>query len=231
MIGGAGDDYLYGEINVGSYGGLLGNDILDGGAGNDQLVGGFGSDTYLFGRGDGQDIIINDGDFYSGSIDPTVGKLDVLQFEDIASTEVTLSRSGMNLVIQVTGSTDRVTINNYFVADGLSPRGHAVEQIRFSNGVTWDVATVKSLVPAGFAQAAVPVLTTWALSNALLEFHTSGNDAQLIGGDASRYGLNGNSIGVGAAAGHSVINDPQFGTAAQTLSPVGTAFSGDVRLA
>ena len=39
---------------------LTGNtaaNTLDGGAGNDTLNGGFGADTYLFGRGDGQDLI------------------------------------------------------------------------------------------------------------------------------------------------------------------------------
>lgn len=33
-------------------------DALEGGVGNDRLEGGLGGDTYLFGRGDGQDTII-----------------------------------------------------------------------------------------------------------------------------------------------------------------------------
>lgn len=37
--------------------GTAGNDVLDGGAGNDWLYGGAGDDTYLFGYGNGKDVI------------------------------------------------------------------------------------------------------------------------------------------------------------------------------
>lgn len=66
LAGGAGNDRLYGErgndlLDGGAgrdtlYGGS-GNDILQGGAGRDNLYGGFGSDTFVFGEGDGRDIV------------------------------------------------------------------------------------------------------------------------------------------------------------------------------
>ncbi|WP_267896318.1 calcium-binding protein, partial [Paracidovorax avenae] len=92
LEGGAGDDSLQGQAGndrlLGGEGadvlqGGDGDDVLDGGAGNDILAGGVydtwngnyngaGNDTYLFGRGDGQDVIIDD--------DATVGNLDKLVF-------------------------------------------------------------------------------------------------------------------------------------------------------
>ncbi|WP_232831085.1 calcium-binding protein, partial [Peristeroidobacter agariperforans] len=141
LTGGAGNDNLYGG---GQYGGPGGNDVMDGGAGNDHLRGGFGSDTYLFGIGDGQDTINNDSDSYNGSADPTVGKVDVLQFkEGVLASNVTITRSGDNLILKIVGTTDQVTIQNYFSNDGVSARGYAIEQIRFADGTIWDVATIK----------------------------------------------------------------------------------------
>jgi Ca2+-binding RTX toxin-like protein len=49
LRGGAGDDTLVGED---------GDDVFDGGAGNDTIDGGSGRDTVLFGRGDGQDLLL-----------------------------------------------------------------------------------------------------------------------------------------------------------------------------
>ncbi|MDO9100269.1 MAG: calcium-binding protein, partial [Caldisericota bacterium] len=65
LYGDAGDDVLYGGEGNDHLSGGAGDDVLDGGAGNDVLLGGYfsgsnygdGNDTYLFGRGDGQDII------------------------------------------------------------------------------------------------------------------------------------------------------------------------------
>ncbi|WP_236598189.1 calcium-binding protein [Alicycliphilus denitrificans] len=149
LLGGDGDDILYaaGQYGGGSAGAV---DILDGGAGNDQLVGGFGSQTYLFGRGDGQDAINNCTDAWNGSADPTVGKQDVLQFKaGIQAGDVSLSRDGDNLILKINGSTDQVTVQSYFSADGLSPQGYALDLIRFDDGTGWDLAQVKVMVQQG----------------------------------------------------------------------------------
>ena len=50
-------DILYGGEGNDTLNGNDGNDILHGGAGNYMLNGGSGSDVYLFGRGDGHDVI------------------------------------------------------------------------------------------------------------------------------------------------------------------------------
>jgi Ca2+-binding RTX toxin-like protein len=174
VIGGAGNDYVYGEDDNGGINfSRIGNDVLEGGAGNDTLAGGFGSDTYLFGRGDGQDLLYNEGDRYGSNIDPTVNKLDVLQFkEGVLPSEVTLSRSGNNLIVKIAGTTDQVTVMNYFLADGLHAEGHAVDQIRFADGTSWNVATVKDRVLSGTADA--DALTGYATNDLLRGY--GGND-------------------------------------------------------
>ncbi|MEW5678663.1 calcium-binding protein [Comamonas kerstersii] len=107
IAGQAGNDTLIGNG---------GNDVIDGGAGNDLLIGSTGwnwiyengsyrvernttpqisangNDTYLFGRGDGQDTVI-DGD-------TTAGNSDTLRFkEGVAPADVKFSRSGEDLVL------------------------------------------------------------------------------------------------------------------------------------
>ena len=107
MAGRDGDDIL-----TGSGGhfywleGGRGDDILDGGAGDDMLMGDAGNDIYLFGRGGGHDRIDNrrQGDFD-----------DVVRFgADIDADQLWFRMSGNNLVIQIIGTGDRVTVDNWF---------------------------------------------------------------------------------------------------------------------
>ncbi len=61
IFGGLGDDTLKGGAGDDHITGDWGRDILAGGEGNDTLEGGLGDDFYIFNRGDGSDIIIDDG--------------------------------------------------------------------------------------------------------------------------------------------------------------------------
>ena len=99
LYGGNGDDNLYGTA---------GNDILYGGEGNDFLEGGNGSDTYVFQAGDGQDTI-NNYDNIRGD--------DLLKFADVDPAKLWFGQFGNNLVINLIGSTDSVTINNWYYSD------------------------------------------------------------------------------------------------------------------
>ena len=94
IIGGDGNEYLYGkggnDTLIGNKGddiisGGDGNDILIGGEGNDELQGGSGNDTYVFGRGDGNDKIIN--------YDSDSGQNDIIKFEeDITKDDLIFKR-------------------------------------------------------------------------------------------------------------------------------------------
>jgi Ca2+-binding RTX toxin-like protein len=150
-LGGAGNDQLVGEA---------GNDTLEGGAGNDLLIGGdetggawngtnnyggTGNDTYRFGRGDGQDTIW-DVDGTAGNIDTIVSK------EGIAPSDVRISRlasGSVHLLLSITGSTDTLTVGNFFVGEG----GSSIEQITFADGTIWDLAAIKARALVGGAGA------------------------------------------------------------------------------
>ncbi|WP_265706615.1 beta strand repeat-containing protein [Verminephrobacter aporrectodeae] len=138
LFGGEGDDYLSGGD---------GADTLDGGAGNDTLHGDYGNDTYLFGKGDGQDTI-------SSASDSAADKLNVLQFKaGVAPSEIVATRSGSNLVLSIVGTTDKVSISDFFYSDNPANAWNPVQQIRFANGTTWDINGIKSQVFAGTAAA------------------------------------------------------------------------------
>ncbi|MBV7426529.1 MULTISPECIES: calcium-binding protein, partial [unclassified Acidovorax] len=143
LIGGEGNDILYAMGGFG--GGIAGDaDTLDGGVGNDLLCGGYGSQTYLFGRGDGQDSITNFA-YSQSSVDPTVGKQDMLKFKaGIAASDIVMSRSGDHLILKIGGTTDQVTVQDYFVANG-----NRLDAIRFEDGTNWDYAQVTAMTQQG----------------------------------------------------------------------------------
>ncbi|GAB2884049.1 hypothetical protein GCM10027180_12950 [Microbulbifer echini] len=115
-----GNDQLNGDAGNDQLEGGNGSDQLSGGTGNDLLVGGRGDDVYLFSAGDGQDIIDNTG-----------GGVDVLRFEGISFNDIASGflKSGDNLILQVSGSSDQITLKDFFKGGD-----HAIDKIEFSSG-------------------------------------------------------------------------------------------------
>ena len=148
LAGDNGSDTLNGEAGNDTLQGGAGDDTLDGGAGNDILAGGrydtwngyydgWGNDTYQFGRGDGQDRILDK--------DTTAGNLDKIVFKPgIAEADVQTVRVGDHLLLKIIGTSDQLQIDNYFEADATA--GWAIEEIRFNDApeVVWNVETVKA---------------------------------------------------------------------------------------
>jgi VCBS repeat-containing protein len=120
LEGGAGNDELYGSY---------GNDVLDGGAGDDTLVGEAGANVYNFGARYGHDTVYS----YGGGFDS------VHLLQDIAASELTLTRQGNDVVIGLAGSGDRMVLANWF---GRTDR---VRQIVFCDDPAWDEATIAAL--------------------------------------------------------------------------------------
>jgi len=140
LSGGNGNDLLQGGDGSDQLHGDNGNDILDGGVGNDHLWGGTGSDTYLFGRGYGWDQLFND--------DSSFGKLDVIRFaDDILTSDIKIAHEYDGLTLSIIGTTDKLGVANYFLDDGTS--AWKVEEIRFTNGIVWDVDAVKAMAIMG----------------------------------------------------------------------------------
>lgn len=117
---------------------------LAGGQGDDVLSGGSGANTYAYSRGDGFDFVREDG--------RNTADTDTIAFSDIASTEVHLSRRDSNfwnsvdddrsdLVIDIIGGVG----GRIVVKDQFAPIQEAIgiEQITFSDGVTWTEAQIR----------------------------------------------------------------------------------------
>ncbi len=128
LYGMGGNDYLSGAT---------GADSLYGGLGNDSLNGGRGNDRYFFMTGDGADTI--------DDFDTTAGNSDKLVFEgSVASSQLWLTQSGTNLVVSLIGTTDKVTINNWYSSDDFK-----VETLQaLGDGKTLTSTKVDALVSA-----------------------------------------------------------------------------------
>ncbi|MFZ5997814.1 MAG: calcium-binding protein [Nitrospirota bacterium] len=109
LSGNDGNDTLYGGDGADTLYGGNGADVLDGGMGNDSLQGGAGNDTYKFGLGGGVDTI-ND-------YDTTVGNSDAADFS-VNPLDLILARNGNNLDISINGTTDRLTVQNWYLGSG-----------------------------------------------------------------------------------------------------------------
>jgi hypothetical protein len=81
------------------------------------------------------------------------------------------------------------------------------------------------------ARAQTPGLTSWAVTNALLQFHLKNSDDAALGGDlAYWYAHNGSLAGIGLQAAQQIIGAPGFGAEAQQLHPFSGLQDGLVKL-
>ncbi len=160
---------------------MPGDDMLDGGEGNDTLN-----------RQLGRRHLPAQPRHGLGSINTSEWgghtKNDRIVFgADIAPTDVRLTRSYDDLIISIVGTSDGATVQSYFYADGSTLS--AVEQLVFSDGTIWDIATIKqmALVPT----EDVDNITGYATDDTLTGL--GGNDAIAgRGGDDSIDGGAGN---------------------------------------
>ena len=127
LTGGAGHDTLLGQG---------GDDTLRGGMGNDVLDGASGNDTYQFGRGEGQDRILES--------DDTTTSVDTLQLSArISREQVWWRKSGNDLEMSIIGTTDKVTVQNWYAGQACH-----VEQFRTIDGKVLLDTQVDQLVNA-----------------------------------------------------------------------------------
>ena len=122
LNGDGGDDILYGDAGNDVLNGGYGNDTITGGTGFDILNGGYGNDIlnggdyekdqYIFQRGHGQDVINDKGDDYA--ISYLQQKRNDLVFQGANSVNALFIRAGNDLIIRAYGTTDSVTLPDYF---------------------------------------------------------------------------------------------------------------------
>ncbi len=138
------DDTLTGGIGNDVLTGGTGNDVLDGGTGNDTLTSGTGNDTYVIDRNDGQDVVDNVGEGASS---------DTLSFATgIDHDQLWFSQAGDDLVVSVIGTTDSVTVSDWYA----STNNH-VATITSSDGYALNNSSVQVLVDAMAAMTPPPV--------------------------------------------------------------------------
>ena len=113
------------------------NDTFIGNKGNDTLRGGLGDDTYQVNEGDGRDKILEN--------DSTPGNADTLLFDDsVDPLDLVFSRQVNDLRIAVHGTTDSITIQNWYT----NPTAGQVETIQAGSGEVLLNTQVDQLIQA-----------------------------------------------------------------------------------
>lgn len=187
LQGGAGNDVLYA-------GG--GNDVLDGGGGDDLLYGneagtGYpkdGSDTYIFGRGYGQDILYDVGN---------VNNVDTIKLL-LNPEEIDVLQDQLNLVIQIKGTEEQITVNAYF-----RNKTNKVERILFANETLWTQSELEKKVK-----------TKGTEGNDILVGNYDFDDRMFgYGGNDKLYGDGGNDVLDGGSGDDELYGDQRSSTA------------------
>jgi Ca2+-binding RTX toxin-like protein len=121
--------------------GYEGNDTLDGGGGTDFLMGGEGSDTYNINAGFGTDVIYED--------KSNTGDMDQVIFSSsINYADLWFQKSGADLMISQLGSTNVLSIRNWYSTDTKLSAPAKIESFKQGNNTLSITVSdkVKSLV-------------------------------------------------------------------------------------
>lgn len=169
LYGGAGNDKLYGDQGNDELYGGYGDDLLVGGAGNDTLYGGSGNDVYYFEKGWGQDVVDNryqNDNPYQNSILGGDPENSVIRFgAGIAAASMIAARSGGDLKLSILGSTDTITVKDYFANEKTR-----IREIQFADGARWDASTIAQKVAAPQQASSAAMYSVDALVSAMAAF-------------------------------------------------------------
>ncbi|KJV06800.1 calcium-binding protein [Methylocucumis oryzae] len=141
VVGLAGNDSLQGGIGNDSVQGSDGDDTIEGSAGSDYLRGGNGHDVYVFGLGDGTDVIETD--------DANTG-FDTIKFGSGIRPDQVLVLSNawqyndFRLVIKTTDhqlTDDQLIINGW---NWTTPEFNELKRVEFSDGTIWDITDISN---------------------------------------------------------------------------------------
>jgi Ca2+-binding RTX toxin-like protein len=191
-------DQLYGLVGNDTVYGLDGNDTLVGGLGADILDGGNGSDIYVWNKGDGADKISD------SSI--TLTETDILALGDVVSNDVTLTRSGVNLLLTVNSTGEVITVMNRLYTPSY---GYGLEGVQFSDGVSWTLDDILAHTATNGTAANNSIAGT-AFADNIYGF--AGNDTINAGlGDDKIYGGAGNDTLTGGGGLDAFVFDTALG--------------------
>lgn len=228
LDGGNGNDQLLGDAGSDYLDGGAGDDMLHGGAGNDSLNGGDGNDIYRFGLGDGQDVATDANGV--NAIQLTGGLTDA---------QVSFGRIADDLILAVNGTTDRLTVKDYFIqtdsdwvvilGDGAVLDRAAVEERLGRNGAPLASEDHLSVSEDGVTQASGNALSndadpegrTLRVTNPGI-YQGSFGSLSLASNGSYTYTLNNASGGVQALAAGQVVTE-RFTYTVSDDEPAGAA--------
>ena len=122
-----GNDSLWGGAGADTLIGGTGDDQLSGGADADMLYGGYGADIYFYNLGDGFDTIVDLGGYTDGADELRLGA-------GISADNLSLLRSGSDLIFKFGNQTDQLTLKNWLLGPSS---GYQIEVVRFADGSVW----------------------------------------------------------------------------------------------
>jgi Ca2+-binding RTX toxin-like protein len=102
------------------------DDLFIGGLGNDVIRSGAGSDTHIYAMGDGNDLI----DEESGS----TTEIDTLRFTDLNAPDITLTRSGVHLTVNVTATGHQITLDEQYWS---ATANWGIDRFVFADNASW----------------------------------------------------------------------------------------------
>ncbi len=163
------------------------------------MIGAYYANSYTFGRGDGQDSIL-DFDF-TGE-----GARDVLQIgTGVLPSDITVSRVGDNLLLGINDTSDQLTVQSHFASvfvrpfflfSGKTVSAYQLEQVQFTDGTLWDAAAINSQIR--------DITGTEAAD--FLQGNANDNTIRGLGGDDTLHGQQGADVLDGGLG-----NDQLFG--------------------
>ncbi|MGD7285648.1 calcium-binding protein, partial [Ralstonia pseudosolanacearum] len=163
-------------INIDSYGASQGADIT-GGTGDDQISLGYYGATLRFNRGDGHDTV---------SSAANAGNKTIVFGPGISAADLSATRVGNDMVLNVGSNGDAITVTNWFQGDG-----YRIDHATFVDGTQWDQNNFRRLVTTVTGTAGDDTINGWQGDDILIG--GDGNDTLISnGGSDQLYGGTGN---------------------------------------
>jgi Ca2+-binding RTX toxin-like protein len=159
-----------------SINGSSSDDTIAGGKGDDYLQGNDGNDIYVYASGDGNDEI-NDQS-------PSTTQIDTLKLTDLNEGDITISRTGNNILVGVNSTGQSIKIDNQFYS---LTANYGIEKIQFADGSSWNQQNIND--------AASTFTWTGSASNPTLTGNDYGHNVfQLGAGSETATGGAGNNV-------------------------------------
>ena len=177
IFGEGGNDSLYGGAGNDVISGSVGNDVLDGGAGSDLLEGGEGNDVYVFGRGYGNDTIVDGTGVHT------------LRFSGLSTSDVLVNGTGeFDATVTIKSTGEKLIIKDFRKSPEYSDCN-----LEFSNAKMY-VTDANSPFKAIYGSA----------GNDILKAVVEGSAMYAMGGDDTVYGSDGADL-IYAQAGNDTV--------------------------